>query len=81
MKILDLDSFSSIEELRAALKELSDRNEISYLLFDHNVQMLTPGRKAREAIATRIAQKLAGSPSHLSELMDRLKNESPEDWA
>lgn len=82
MSILQLSKFSSIDELKVALKLLSksDSENMSFLMVDDEVFMLTPGARARESITKRIAERLAESPSQLSELMDRLEREFPEDW-
>jgi hypothetical protein len=81
MSILNLSSYSSITELRAALRDVVSKSEnVCFLMDGEDVIMLTPGARAKEAIAKRIAEKLAECPSHLSELMDRLEKETAEDW-
>ena len=80
MKQIDANKFASLNELKNEFKELADKGNEALLFVEGRVLMVMDPAKAKEQIATRIAMHFAENPGMMSEIENRLKNETPVDW-
>lgn len=79
-KVIDFNRFDSIPNLNSAVEEALRYQETAFVIIDGKLFTLVPAEVARDAIATKIAMRMAEQPTILHDIQTRLENEEAEDW-
>lgn len=79
-KVIDISRFENVQGLHSAFGEAVKSQEMAFVVIDEKLYCLSPASVAREAIAAKIARRLAEEPTILHDIETRLKSEKAVDW-
>lgn len=79
-KVIDISNFENIDLLHSAFEEALRSQEMAFVVIDEKLYCLSPASFARDAIAAKIAKRLAEEPTILHDIQTRLESEKAIDW-